>query len=193
MYVPKMWPSLLMVVLAVAGCSDPKAPSESNFKKALMSHFVAHPYCSSGSYPMYPNLKAGEPITAESGKVDQRLLDLQANGDLDIKEIPATPGNERWGPRHIITVVDNGHWITGKGFCLGIFTVEKVTRWSEPAPAPFGGVTISRVSYERQFKAEKWVPASLVKSWTEKAVGSKEAILVQMNDGWKVPDDENLY
>ena len=65
--------------------------------------------------------------------------------------------------------------------------MEKINWYTEPTPA--NGVTLSKVSYEAEFKPEKWAEKLLEKGgeqWPQiDRTRTQTATLVQTNQGWR--------
>ena len=181
---------ILAGVFTIASCSDPKAPKEENFRKAINAYFSSHQACTVG---MMGDARVGETVTVAPASYDPTWVDLQAAGAIEIKEIPApnTVYSLSKEPWHTVTILNNGMWQDKRGFCYGTYSVDKVTHWSEPSS--FNGMTASRVSYQRKFTPAKWASeAFLKKHYTMTQNGDAVAAPILMNDGWQVPDGEQL-
>lgn len=147
-----------IVFLALAGCSDPKAASEKNFKKAIQSYLdTAYPRCYFASN--FPTVKSEWNFNNSNGVLEA----LAGAGLLAKKEIQQEEKNIFGPGSHMVTKLSYDLTTEGKkyyksgavknlrgestgGFCAGKATVKSVGQYSEPAEMM--GLKISRVNYE---------------------------------------------
>jgi len=181
---------LLALALATTSCSDPKSPSETNFRKAIDAYYATHPRCTMG---LMGNAKVGQAVTLPPGSYDPTYVDLQAAGAVKIEEVPApkSPNYQNQGPWHVVTILNEGIWKSGWGFCYGNYSISKIVQWSPPAA--MDGLTVSQVKYQWKFIPAKWASEAFLKAHYAQLQGEDSATLVLMNDGWQIPDGERLF
>lgn len=174
--------AVLALTLFATGCSDPKAPSEANFRKVIVAQLASHPRCTIG---LLGNSKVGSVITLPPHALSEEYEDLQVAGAVSIKEIPEPP-HHQYGPGtwHEMTILDSGIWQDGKGFCYGNRVLDKIVRWTEPTAVQ--GVTVSEVTYHWKLQHAKWVPDRFLKAHYDKAEDDDKIALILNSDGWQV-------
>lgn len=159
----------LALVLLLSGCSDPKAASDSNFKKAAQAYLDSvYPKCYvTQTFPYTTTYHTGG---TDSGNVLSALVKagLLVEKELSRQKIPswmALNGND--------TVVKSSFELTDEGrkhykpdggktmgydaggFCTGKGVVDEILRYTEPSDA--FGTRVSRVNYTYRVKdLPKW-------------------------------------
>ena len=170
---------MVCTVALLAGCSDPKAANEDNFKKALNTHYekncVALSWMDfSNSHPGYPvSIKLETPTmfrgpegTAEANEkklapyealVSAGLLkgeDGQVKSDglfADSKDAPA--------PGRIYSLTVEGkkaYQSPGNTFCAGHYTVENIERFTPPSDSPMGKLSSVVYTYGPDGEIADW-------------------------------------
>lgn len=205
--VPALWAGLA-AALAV-GCSDPKAPSEDNFARALKPALERHPYCVLAEVLSWPS-----PVTTEhpAFRSPTRIAQLDALAQAGLlRSEPRVVDTGRpvrdllisellQGARHetVKDTVTDYHWteagdaaLGDRGLCFGTPYLEKVVRWTEPAE--FMGAQVSEVTYSFSVHdVPNWAshPAihTALPAVATAVAGPQEgkATLVLTNDGWRV-------
>ena len=179
------------LILSTSGCSDPKAPSETNFRKLIEANLAAHPMCDREGFETG---KVGETQEFRPGILPQYVKDLEAAGVISIKEIPTPPhGSPTLAPAvwHRIAIENSTGWQDGKGFCYAARSLEKIVHWTEPASVQ--GVTIANVTYRWKLVPEKWAPTSLIKSHFSQMEGEDQVPMILNNDGWQLVERRGLF
>lgn len=146
-----------LVIFAIAGCSDPKAASERNFKKAIQTYLdAAYPRCYVVS--SFPALKSDWDINYSN----ERLSALEKAGLLAEKEVQVEE-KDFFGKPRMVTKLSYDLTEEGKkfykadvsknlrgdsmgGLCVGKATVKSIDQYSEPAEMM--GLKVSHVNYE---------------------------------------------
>lgn len=149
---------LCVGMLALAGCNDPKKPSESNFKSAAQEYLdTVYPAC---------YIKANFPYKTDGvsfNNMPEIMQALAEKGLLTEKELSRKHIDAAWGIKaHDIVVNSYDLTVEGRkyykqdagtnmrgenlgGFCFGKATVTEVSNFTEPSDAM--GQKISRVSF----------------------------------------------
>ena len=147
-----------MVLLALAGCSDPKAASEKNFKSAMQNYLdTAYPRCYFASN--FPAIKADWDI----GRKNAALAALEKAGLLSVKEVQQE--EKQMFSQQTRVVKKQTYDLTAEGkkyykadatknlkgetmgaLCAGKASVKSIGQFTEPAEMM--GQKISRVNYE---------------------------------------------
>ncbi len=169
---------VLATALSATGCSDPKAPTEANFRKVIEAQLASHPVCT------LEQARIGTVLTLPPDLLTQDYLDLQSAGAVSIKEIPAPP--RAAGTWHEMTVVKSDIWQEGKGLCYGERVLDKIVRWTEPTSLQ--GMTVSEVTIHWKLRPAKWVTERFLESHHEKMENDDRVTLVLNNDGWRIPE-----
>jgi hypothetical protein len=146
-----------LVLLTLAGCSDPKAVSERNFKNAIQHYLDA----------AYPRCYVISNFPADKGEWDftnknEKLAALEKVGIVTSKEIQVEEKDFLGRPRKVTKVSYDlttegkkffkpnvSHNMRGEplgGLCAGKATVKSIDQYSEPAEMM--GLKVSRVNYQ---------------------------------------------
>jgi hypothetical protein len=160
--------------LLLAGCSDPSAPTEANFRKAIEAALSSEPICETADIN---TMSAARRI---DGPPSDYYLTLQKLGLVEIrKNTPPFPDSDS------VAIHDTGHWTDKKGFCLATRKLEKIVRWTEPATVD--GMTVTRVTYEWSALPVDWATADIIKAlhFNPPQHDTREIVLTKMNDGWR--------
>ncbi len=183
------------VLLAAAGCSDPKDANKTNFKAALDRHYAAH--C------VYVTPSVGlstYPVSIDAATDSSRFDALAAAGLLAASSSAA----EHPGPLGIGTIRTETRTFTltdaGKsefqpatsGFCAAHYTVSSVDGFS--APTPKDGRTVSEVDVTLAPNLEGWTSNPAVQqrygAQLSAVQGTHDKVeLVLLDRGWSVPGD----
>ena len=166
---------MLAAPLFATGCSDPKAPTEANFRRVIGAQMANHPVCT------LPQATIGAVLTVPSDSPLQDYKDLQAAGAVSIKEIPAARGTSTWQE---ITVIKSDILREGKGLCYGERVLDKIVRWTEPTALQ--GMTVTEVTVHWKLRPGKWVTDRFLKSHNDKLENDDRVVLVLNNDGWRI-------
>lgn len=187
-----------MAILCLAGCSDRKAASKSNFLAALQKWFDAHPECVSigpsdaltvqandvaGSNRIPDALARAGLLTREAGFETSRGWNGSAERYKVVRYHPtATAGDA-------IRKADT-RFIGGTDLCFAHRQIEEITGFTEPADIM--GVRVSQVDY--QFRLRDVAPwandpnlRAVLPSLSGRVArlkGHDKAELVLTNDGW---------
>lgn len=195
---------ITIVLLVLAGCSDPKAATEKNFKSAMQNYLdTAYPRCYFASN--FPVIKADWDI----GGKNAALAALEKAGLLSAKEIQQE--EKQMFSAQTRTVTKLSYDLTGEGkkyykldgttthrgetigaFCAGKATVKSIGQFTEPAEMM--GQKISRVNYEYTVTD---LPAWAMSPDVQQAVGGLKAdaqsasspikgvvAMILTNNGW---------
>lgn len=194
------WASAVVSVL-VAGCNDPKKPSETNFRKALDDKLaVFNKSCfarvSSDNGLFWLGTGGAGGLTMGCSK--NECAPLEGAGLVELAGVNY-PGLFSNRPAYRITEAGKKYLIpnlknpTGDSyFCFAHATVDKIVRWSEPTDML--GTTLSEVAYTFKFDGvPTWAQASdiqksipAVRSAIE-AQGREHKLTARLfNDGWRV-------
>ena len=150
--------AILIALLSVAGCSDPKAASEKNFKVAVQNYLnTAYPRC----YVVrnFPTDKD----EWNFNRANDTLEALAKSGLLSKKETKEEQKNMFGQGTHTVTkltydltaegkkyykpgVTKNLRGDTMGGFCVGKANLKSIAQFSEPADMM--GLKVSRVNYD---------------------------------------------
>jgi len=187
--------ALLALALPLAGCSDPKAASDDNFKSALQGWFDTNPVCTTlvamGKVPI---------VREVPNHVDEAKLDLAVNAGLlsveSFREVPrfaTKPADfRRYTPtdtgKDAIRANDTG--LGGVQLCFARRNVVEVVNWTEPGDVM--GLRATQVRY--RYRLDDIAP------WTQTAdmraafpqlakaldtpEGEDKASLILTNEGW---------
>jgi len=135
---------VLAAVMVVAGCSDPKAANESNFKAAIQQHLdTVYPRC---------YVIADFPYSTKGGFFNRskEMGALAAVGVVSVKEIDSKEKSYELTELGKTSYKENaGTGFSGQklsGLCFGKASVTAVTQFSEPAEIL--GHKVSQVNYE---------------------------------------------
>lgn len=201
----------LAATALLAACSGSNEASKSTFEKAINHYAEQHGVClplalnvqTPQGFESRRNVMLGEPLIriaerdTNGGKINESALKQMKIFD---KEGFYKPGNTE------TVSVDNErdikvytYELTEKGaaqmlesphgplFCIGNQKVGKVHWFTKPTPAD--GVTVSKVSYEAEFKPQGWAKKLLKEGGAEWArienSRTQTATLVQTNEGWR--------
>lgn len=203
--------SLILAVVAalVAGCSDPKAATEKNFKVAMQSYLdTAYPKC----YILQKFPTTAQFIEKKGAQQEKETLKtLTKAGLLFEKEIERQEIKDIFNGGGMKTFVKSTFDLTDEGkkyykndikknfmgesvggFCFGKATVKAITQFSEPGEMM--GQKVSRVNYEYTVSdLPKWatspeVTASInsLKADAESNVTPVKALnaAILTNNGW---------
>lgn len=157
--------TLITAVLAIAGCSDPKAATESNFKSAVQAYVSTLRPCISLPNPLPAEITERERDYERQLSVHDELVSIGfLSREPFEKEMPVRlsflalaystrrPTEMVAGVRYSIT--DTGMAAKRESdspeeppsFCYGRYRVVEVTNFTEPAPV--FGTTVSTVHYK---------------------------------------------
>ena len=182
--------SVLLLVLAVAGCDDAKTANKTNFKAALDKHFAAHCLYVTPSVGL-----ATYPASIDASTDSSRFDALASAGLLAVSSSAA----EHPGPLGIgtirtetktYTLTDAGKSVfqpsTG-GFCAGHYEVVSVDGFT--APTPQGGRTVSEVDFTVSPQMASWVSNPAVQARYGAQLSAVQgthdkAELVLLDSGW---------
>lgn len=142
--------SVLFVMLCLAGCSDPQAAGDSNFRAALQNWYDAHPICTllsvNGALPLE---------LRENDRVDgKRASALVAAGLVSVEPVTRVSRfggkAENWNRYHPTdtgrdAIRKNEDGIGGLELCFARRKIIDIVRYTEPGDA--AGITLSRVTY----------------------------------------------
>ncbi|GIZ51874.1 hypothetical protein [Noviherbaspirillum aridicola] len=159
----------LALVLLLSGCSDPKAASESNFKKAAQAYLDSvYPKCYvTQTFPYTTTYHTGRKDTGDllhalvkAGLLAEKELSRQktdgwmtAKGDDFI--VKSTFELTEEGRKHYKSDGGKPMGYDAGGYCAGKAEVDEIVRYTEPSDAL--GTRISRVNYTYRVKdLPKW-------------------------------------
>jgi len=158
----------LAAALLIAGCSDPKAASDANFKTALQGWFDEHPVCTT-------LVAMGEvPIEREArDRIGEKQIDAAvAAGLLSVEPFRAVP---RFGTTPVdfkrYTPTDAGkaairkddHGLGSVDICFARRQIESIDNFTEPAD--MAGIRLSRVAYRyRLADVAPWTGNAAIKA-----------------------------
>jgi hypothetical protein len=195
---------ITMIVLALAGCSDPKAASEKNFKSAMQNYLdTAYPHCYFESN--FPVEKAHWDV----GGKNVALAALEKAGLLSVKEVQQEEKQMFSQQTRMVTKLSYDLTAEGKKYykveatknfrgetmgalCAGKASVKSIGQFTEPAEMM--GQKISRVNYEYTVTD---LPAWAMRPDLQQAIGGLKAdaqststpikgvvAMVLTNNGW---------
>ncbi|MBN3859013.1 hypothetical protein GKC56_00360 [Neisseriaceae bacterium PsAf] len=142
-----------MPLVALVGCSDPKAANEKNFKKVIQAHLDEY-----GDQVICINAPVGQEqnVIAENDVKYPFAAALTSAGLLKEEKLSNNNDTEATIAQSNFTLTDEGQKFVkaqnanATDFCSGKFTVEKINNFTEPADAL--GETISKVDYRVKVK-----------------------------------------
>ena len=209
---PRSAPIALAAALLLAACSNSNQAGDAQFKKAINQYAEQNGVClplaltvqspHDGGAQINVLLGAPQILIAEQdfngGRINQNMLAQMRV--LDKEGFYKRSGSENLPlPDGKGKIKISAYELTEKGsaqsrpgargplFCIGRLSVEKINWYTEPTPA--NGMTLSKVSYQAEFKPEKWAEKLLEKGgeqWPQiDSTRTQTATLVQTNQGWR--------
>ncbi|WP_024302910.1 ubiquitin-associated-like domain-containing protein [Pseudogulbenkiania sp. MAI-1] len=199
MKLASLTPCALALMVALTGCSDPKAASNDNFSKAINAYFEANPACLYVTNKTLPLKVWSGPHSYDMNVHSLPQLDALAKvGLLTVTETQEASGSglmkaNRTYRTYALTDKGQKSYATwgkqNKGFCYGQLEVVDVTNFTEPSPLM--GVTVSQVNYSFRVKeAADWSQDPAVKAAYGKEVVPQgetvkgTTIMVKTGEGW---------
>lgn len=169
---------LTMFLLAsLIGCTDPKAATKGNFKKALDTYFEKQHECVSVNNIFFVSDSKSDAL------VEAGLMTKQSQKGLwgSTSKYSVSPEGKKYQDEHGM-------------FCYGHSEVTEIAQFSEPADLM--GQRVSRVSFKYKVvdlapwaklePVQKAFPEVKKAVLSETAAQESEAVLRLMNDGWSV-------
>ena len=204
--------AILSAIALLSACSGSSNKADkSAFEKAINQYAEKTGVClpvvlnirDSQGVESHANTTVGEPVIQVAEKdINGEKINREALSQIDVLEeegfyketdsttVPSASGKDIKIRQYELTEKGNAQTQPnqhGPLFCIGKQTVEKINWFTEPTPN--NGVTISKVSYEAEFKPEGWAKKLLDDdsgNWQQIARNqSQTATLVQTNDGWR--------
>ena len=210
--------ALLGASALLAACSGESSAGKNEFKKAVNEAVQKRGVCLPVNLTLEipqsttarSNVLLGEPViriaerNADGERINKRafeqievLEDNKFYKKTSTEKTPLADGKNTVNTR-IYTLTDKGREQTqsspqGSLLCIGKLEVKEINWYTEPTPS--NGVTISKVSYQAEFKPERWTKKLLGDDsnyWKSLAdTRTQTATLVKTNDGWR--DIHELY
>lgn len=192
-----------LVILALAGCSDPKAASEKNFKTAVQNYLDAlYPRCYVVS--SFPAFKSDWDINhsneklaalAKAGLLTEKEVEVEEKdfmGRLKTVKKLSYNLNDEGKKYYKAAVAKNMRGDSLGGLCAGKATVKSIVQYSEPADMM--GLKVSQVNYEYTVAGlPKWASSPELQKYVEglkpdvdsqdTPVKKAEAVILT-NNGW---------
>ncbi|SMF13841.1 hypothetical protein [Pseudogulbenkiania subflava] len=199
MKIASIAPCAVVLMVALTGCSDPKAASKDNFSKAINAYYEANPACLYVTNKTLPLKVWTGPNSFDMNVHSLPKLDaLVKVGLLTVTETQEASGSGLMKANHTYrtyALSDQGQksyasWgKENKGFCYGKLEVVDVTNFTEPSQLM--GFTVSQVNYTfRAKEAAGWSQDPAVKAAYGKEVVLQgdtvkgKTIVVKTGDGW---------
>jgi len=149
----------VLIMSVVAGCADPKAATETNFRVALQHYLnTAYPKCYyTENFPVTRNLHVGDTQAILESLVKVGLLSVKEVSRQELAGEYFTGGKTRTIVQMAYDLTEEGRKFytpnaeknpfggSRGGFCFGRATVKAVTQFTEPADLL--GQKVSRVQY----------------------------------------------
>lgn len=195
----------------LAACSGSNEPGKAAFEKAINQHAQQNGVClplalniqNPQGFESRNNVMLGEPRirVAErdlnGNKINEAALKqlkiIDKEGFYKEAETETLPSSDSSDIKiRTFELTEKGAAQTlesphGPLFCIGTQKVEKINWFTEPTPA--NGVTVSKVSYQAEFKPEGWAKKLLKEGGPEweriENTRTQTATLVKTNEGWR--------
>ncbi|MFT8736960.1 MAG: hypothetical protein ABF760_05795 [Zymomonas mobilis] len=143
--------SIIPALFTISCNTDPKLPTESNFKKAVNQYYQKH--CIPLSVREFRNTSF--PISLELK--DSDIPKLQSLVSVGLLSVSDTMGkgdyidlfDKKLIPKKTFSLTEKGKKFLDKDtiFCAGHLKVDTIENFTEPASSPFGGVKFSGVIF----------------------------------------------
>lgn len=216
LYGANMKKSTLIVMLSatalLAACSGKHEAGKSEFKKAINQAVQQRRVCL--PVPLELLTKQGVPMSAKVllGESEIHIYERNIKGEhinkqpmdqmgilvgkdfykLARTEVDTATYDNFTLSKDIYILTDKGRQQIqaspqGPLLCLGKEEVKEINWYTEPTPS--NGVTISKVSYQAEFKPESWAKKLLKEddeTWKDlKEIRTQTATMVKTSDGWR--------
>ena len=211
------FPAAIIAILPaifLASCNDdPKAATETNFKKAINDHYAHHCIVagedSTGlwntSFPITIDLRTVDPKAAEFFRKEAEKSNSLSVGKWDVlveagllkvedkTKTSTTFGETSITPQKVYSLTPKGQsaFYRSTAFCAGHRQVDSIDHFSEPSDVPFGGGKFSEVVFKTSARdIPDWAKSSAIQeAWPslkhELQPNQQEHMaLIQTNKGW---------
>ena len=202
--------ALLGTIALLAACSNQHEAGKNEFKKAINQAVQQHNVCLPVSLELVTPQAAMSQTNVWLGTPEIRINERDFNGDRINKEAlnqmdtllsanlyqltntEKTMVGESKLRTRVYTLTDKGQTQVqtspqGPLLCLGKEEVKTINWYTEPTPS--NGVTVSKVSYQAEFKPESWVKKLLKddsQEWQQlNETRNQTATMVKTSDGWR--------
>lgn len=204
----------ILPTVFLASCNDdPKAATETNFKRAINDHYAHHCIVagedSTGlwntSFPITIDLQTVDPKAAEFFRKETEKSNALSAGKWDalvgvglLKVEDKTKTSTSFGetvqtPQKVYSLTDKGQssFYRSTAFCAGHEQIDTIEHFSEPSDAPFGGGKFSEVVFKTSpHDVPDWAKNSAVQdAWPNlkhalQPNQEQHMVLIQTNKGW---------